>query len=353
MKKSFGKRAVLCLALFVLAASVFAAKASKTANMLKKGDPVSNIKKLAEMLKKDPKDQEAADVFVQLYKREMDKCIEGVAAPADEPVKNFAKSMGAPSTFEALKVVRKKTPAGSQVWDNPAVEAVRKALTKMENVALDFYLIQSYVEEMPAVIGGSPAYNIDETDVIYLGKQSRAFLFKFIEAKRTDIWNAEGNFDFMSAEVMVPGTTLTEKVNLFKHFITAYSHPSKFKNKDNAYNRMVEYGVAAGDAKMAEALALSRQGKHVFAVSASYDSRVIFIELDKFDPKKGGTAKMPESHYVSGVCYYAKAKAELEAANLSKAKEDMQNAITNFSLAGKFKDAPALKAECEIAYKLM
>lgn len=348
MKRSFGMRAALCFAVVLLSASAFAAKAksSKVANMLKKGDPTSNIKKLAEMLKSNPQDQEAADVFMQLYKQEMNKGVEGLAAPSNEVTANFAKSKGAGSTWEALKVVKSKIPAGTQVWDEPSVAAVRKALTKLENIALDFYLVQSYAEEMPAVIGSSPAYNIDETEVPYLGKKSRAFLAKFVDARRTEIWNSEGNFDFMCAEVMIPVSSFTDQVALFKHFITAYSHPSKYKNKDTAYARMVEYGNICGDAKMAEALELSRRGQHTFAVSAAYDSRSIFIELDKFDPKKGGTARMPESHYVSGVCYYEKSMAE-------GSKEDMQHAATNFSLAGRFKDAPSRKAECELALKMM
>ncbi len=355
MKKTFGMRAALCFALCLLSASAFAAKAksSKVANMLKKGDPVSNIKKLSEMLKSNPQDQEAADVFMTLYQREMNKGVEGLAAPSNEVTANFAKSKGAGSTWEALKVVKSKIPAGTQVWDEPSVAAVRKALEKLERIALDFYHVQSYAGEMPAVIGSSPAYNIDETEVPFLGKQSRAFLAKFVDARRTEIWNSEGNFDFMCAEVMVPVTTMADKITLFKHFITAYSHPSKYKNKDTAYARMVEYGNAAGDAKMAEALALAKQKQYVFAVSASYDARSIFVELDKFDPKKGGTARMPESHYVSGLCYYEKSLAEIAAADFDNGKKDMQSAITNFSLAGKFKDAADRKAICEAAYRKM
>ena len=340
MKKSnvFG----LGVSVALIAAVLSGCASVKVEDMLTKGDPVNNIKKLAKILKKDPTDQAAADVFNELYNRELEKSVDVIAGTPQQVVKDFADAQGADSTFNALKARKEALTDGAQVWDDIAVTQVRSKLSQMELAANDFYLLQSYVEDMPELVGVDPSYEV------------KKFGYTFITGKQTDIWNAMGNFDFMCAEVMLPARDDAEKAVLYKHFKTAHSHPSKFANKQNAYNRVVELGIELGDSLLNQARDLIKAKDFSGAFNKAFDARVQFEDVDLFDTsKKPAAQKELEGYYVQAESRYEKFQSVAVKggdAVKTEADESLKDAIKYFGYAKNYSDAAARKTQCEELY---
>ena len=177
MKKTFVKRVICCVALVALASGViFAApakqakpKPNKYEKMLTKGDPVDNIKKLTNTLKKKPTDQDAADILDQLVKQTQNSLLDVIAPEPNDVVAVITNYMKAGSAMEALQKVKASITDGSLVWDDPRTKVVLDELKKMEYRANDWYLMLSYVETLPETIGADPTYNTKEYQVIKAG----------------------------------------------------------------------------------------------------------------------------------------------------------------------------------------
>ena len=222
IKQSFA----VAVAAFLLVALTGCASVASLAD---KKDTVSSIKKLAKMLVKDSSNQEAADVFNELYNREMANKMYIVETTSQDVLNEFASSQGASSVESALKSIvqnlpdRTDTKNYKSVVDDYAVKTVISRLTELKDNYRDLTEIQSAVKPVPETIG--------EIQTYYVEKYTNDFNSGWTRAS-DDL----GDFYKKCGDAMLPAQTayeITKIIDIYKKAETAYFNQSKISSVRN------------------------------------------------------------------------------------------------------------------------
>ena len=208
---------------------------ASAASLANRKDTVGSIKKLSKMLIKNSEDQEAADVFNELYNREMaNKMYIVQSTTASDILNNFAAEQGAPSVEAALKAIvqnlpdRTNTKNYQSVVDDYAVKEVINRLTELKDNYRDLTEIQSAVSPVPETIGSVQTY--------YVEKYTNDFNSGWTRAS-DDL----GDFYVKCGDAMLPAQTpyeIGKIADIYKKAETAYFTQSKISSVRNTLYTM-------------------------------------------------------------------------------------------------------------------
>ena len=208
---------------------------ASAASLANRKDTVGSIKKLSKMLIKNSEDQEAADVFNELYNREMaNKMYIVQSTTASDILNNFAAEQGAPSVEAALKAIvqnlpdRTNTKNYQSVVDDYAVKEVINRLTELKDNYRDLTEIQSAVSPVPETIGSVQTY--------YVEKYTNDFNSGWTRAS-DDL----GDFYLKCGDAMLPAQTpyeIGKIADIYKKAETAYFTQSKISSVRNTLYTM-------------------------------------------------------------------------------------------------------------------
>lgn len=164
MKRTFVLGTVLMAALLVFAGCA----SNSVAGLASSTDSVGSIRKLAKMLTKDSTNQEAADVFEEIYNREMDNKLAVIENGTDKILSDFAATQGKTSAKDALSVIVSKLGDRSgdkapTVLENMDVKKVESRMTELKAAYYDLMEIQKAVKDMPEEIGSENVYTVDKS----------------------------------------------------------------------------------------------------------------------------------------------------------------------------------------------
>ena len=163
------KRMLVLGAGVMAALLIFAGCASTSvAGLASSSDSVGSIKKLAKMLTKDSSNQEAADVFEEIYNREMTNNLAVIENGTDKILSDFAASQGKSTAKDALAVIVSKLGDRSgdkspTVMENMDVKKVESRMTELKAAYYDLMEIQKAVKNMPEEIGSESVYTVDKS----------------------------------------------------------------------------------------------------------------------------------------------------------------------------------------------
>ena len=212
---------------------------TSVAGLADKKDTVGSIKKLSKMLIKDSSNQEAADVFNELYNREMTNKMYIVQTSSSDVLSNFASSQGASSVEAALKSIADSIPdrASSSnkqtVIDDSSVKDTINRLSELKNTYRDLTEIQSAVKSVPETIGSVQTYYVEKYTDNFNGGWTKA---------ADDL----GDFYKKCGDAMMPNQSLYEIANIipiYKKAETEYLTQSKISTiRNTIYNLYMKQG---------------------------------------------------------------------------------------------------------------
>ena len=168
-EEDFMKKTFLTASALIAALLFFAGCASDSvAGLASSSDSVGSIRKLSKILTKDSSNQEAADVFDEIYNREMEKNLAVIENGTDAILADFAGSQGKETPKEALEDIVSKLEGREGknppvVTDNIAVKKVVEDMTALKSAYYDLMEIQKAVKDMPEEIGSDSVYTVDKS----------------------------------------------------------------------------------------------------------------------------------------------------------------------------------------------
>lgn len=136
------------------------------AQLASSNDKPGAIKKLAKMLIKDSTDQEAADVFDEMYNQEISNLLAKTAVTNAQLRSEFAKKQNAADVKEALSKIASQMEGRAQannkqtILTNSAVNDMVYKLSTIRDAYMDLTNIQKAVADMPGTIGLDPEYDV-------------------------------------------------------------------------------------------------------------------------------------------------------------------------------------------------
>ncbi len=202
---------------------------ASAASLANRKDTVGSIKKLSKMLIKNSADQEAADVFNELYNREMANKMYIAQTTSQDVLNEFISSQGASSVEAALKSIVQNLPDRTDarnyqsVVNDYAVKTVISRLTELKDNYRDLTEIQSAVKPVPETIG--------EVQTYYVEKYTNDFNSGWTRAS-DDL----GDFYVKCGDAMLPALTpyeIGKIADIYKKAETAYFTQSKISSVRN------------------------------------------------------------------------------------------------------------------------
>lgn len=281
---------------------------TSVASLADKKDTVGSIKKLAKMLIKDSSNQEAADVFNELYNREMSNKMYIVQTSSSEVLDSFASSQGASSVEAALKSIASAIPDRTSsknqttVIDDSSVKDTINRLRELKDTYRDLTEIQSAVKPMPETIGSVQTY--------YVEKYTNNFNNGWTTAA-----DALGDFYVKCGDAMMPAKTPYEISNIIGVYQKAeheYLTQSKissvrntiynlYMNKGDAFITLVKQEIPEIPKKDSAINIRNFANSVIEEARQATDAYTQALSYKSFDSKAKEAQK--EAYYYSGLAY--------------------------------------------------
>ncbi len=336
------KKILVCTFIFT-AALFISGCATNVAKLADSSDGVGAIKKLSKMLIKDSGDQEAADVFDEVYRREMDNNLTVIGNGVDRILSDFAKSQGKSTAKDALASIvkdlgEKRKTNSYTVMNSTAVQETEKRLSALKGAYYDLMEIQKAVKEMPDEIGGETVYTVE--------KNSSDF-----EKGWTDTANAIGDFYVLCANSMLPSIDTADMARIIeileKKAYPAYQSYDKVQTVKKTIGKLSFENAEAYlsnarkylESYSKDSTNSDKKSDAALGLLSATGALTNYSKAKEWDSSLNITEKNKEANYLFGVANLNPVLDGIE----SKPKDALKSAFSAFTDAKGFKDSYELR----------